>query len=124
MKEIRISVKGIESIRGLKNFPSVFRNEASKAVRESIYTIEAKAKPETPVLTGRLRGSIRPDYIRTLDAKISPHTDYAIYVHEGLGSSKRKGRRPFMEIGAKLAMPQIQKFFNKAIDKTLKQCLK
>lgn len=59
-----------------------------RGIEEYAFTIEREAKKTTPVDTGRLRASERTD-ISTLKAIVSPHTNYALTVHEG-----GRGRRP------------------------------
>lgn len=74
------------------------------AIKEFAFTVEAEAKKsftgftKVPILTGTLRRSINTS-IGNLRAVVAPHTNYAIYVHEGRGSSRSYGRRPFMEVG-------------------------
>lgn len=114
---ITIEVKGLdELVRKFGDLPNDLMKEISDAMRKSAFLVEAKAKPLTPVDTGRLRASIRPDYIRPLEAAIAPHTEYAIYVHEGTRYMKA---RPFMKWGVKAAEGDIKKVFEEAISKVL-----
>ena len=83
----------------------------SKAVKKSAFLIEAESKPVTPVDTGRLRASISSQ-IMPLTATIAPHTDYAIYVHEG---TYKMRERPFMGWGTEKAKPHIERFFEQAV---------
>lgn len=74
-----------------------------KNIEEFAFEIERAAKPVTPVDTGRLRASIMTD-IGNLTATISPHTNYAFFVHEGTRFMKA---RPFMKIGLERAKMKL-----------------
>ena len=68
------------------------------------FEIEAQSKKVTPVDTGRLRSSISTN-IKKLSAIVGPHTDYALYVHQGhrtRGGGYVMGR-PFMKTGFEVA---------------------
>jgi len=63
------------------------------------FAIERESKVKSPVDTGLMRGSITTT-IGNLEARIAPHTYYAIYVHEG---TWKMGARPFLKEGAEIA---------------------
>lgn len=65
------------------------------AVAKFAFSVERESKKVTPVDTGRLRASIATD-VGTLRATIAPHTNYAVFVHEGTRFMKG---RPFMDWG-------------------------
>ena len=112
-----VKIEGLDKLtRGLDRFPSNLKAEFKNAMNKAAFLVEAKAKPVTPVDTGRLRGSIRADYIRTFEAAIAPHTTYAIFVHEG--TRYMKGR-PFMKWGLEQSLPTIEGLFKSAVDKAL-----
>lgn len=67
------------------------------------FSVERHAKQEVPVDTGRLRSSISTD-IGNLRAKVAPHTDYAVFVHEG---TKHMKGRPFMALGESQAESEL-----------------
>lgn len=73
--------------------------DIKSAIQEGLeafaFEIEGESKKNSPIDTGRLRASITTD-IGNLKARVSPHVDYAGYVHEG---TKRMRARPFMAIG-------------------------
>jgi len=59
------------------------------AIKKATLKVEARAKRETPVNMGALRGSIESKFKvqkNVLTARISPGEKYAKYVHEGTGS--------------------------------------
>ena len=104
--------------------PKKVVSETNIAIKKSIFTIERESKPVTPVLTGRLKASIGggsfqggsyPEgegiEFRSLYGAIGPTTDYAIYVHR---------RKPFMELGVKASMSDINRFFQRAADNVVK----
>ena len=109
---ITIKITGLnEVIKKFEKMPRDFITEMDKAVKRSAYLVEGEAKKVTPVLTGRLRASISSIF-STLQAIVSPHTDYAIYVHEG---TRFMERRPFMKWGVEKAVDAIKKEFQKAV---------
>jgi len=115
--EFRVKLDDLQDFKKtLKRLPRDLNKEIGKAMRKSILLIEKKAKPITPVDTGRLRASIRPDFIRTYEGAIAPHTDYAIYVHEG--TRYMKGR-PFMTKALQQSSESIEGLFKSAIDKAI-----
>lgn len=109
---ITIQIKGLDQvIRKFERMPREFINEMDKSVKRSAYLVEGESKKITPVDTGRLRSSIMSSF-SVLQAIIGPHTDYAIYVHEG---TRYMQGRPFMKQGAEKAISAIKKEFQKAI---------
>jgi HK97 gp10 family phage protein len=66
---------------------------ASKIVRKTAFTIEAKGKINCPVLTGALRNSIQTRVETDEKATIGTPLEYAPYVHDG--TSRMEGR-PFL----------------------------
>lgn len=114
---IHIKVNGLKEFQnGLNKLPEAIRGAVGISIRISAELVVRESKPVTPFDTGRLRGSIRPEYIRMTEALISPHTDYAIYVHEGTRFMKG---RPFMVWGVKKAKPEIEKVFGEEIEKAV-----
>jgi hypothetical protein len=98
--------------RDIRNFVNSLEKLTSKLSGEQLldrladmylYKVEREAKKLTPVDTGYLRRSIHTWRGGYAKGYVSTNTDYALYVHEGLGSSLNKGRRPFMDMGVQLA---------------------
>lgn len=100
-----------------KKFRSIDIKEfLRKEIEKLGFLVEGEAKRVTPVDTGRLRSSIVPlTLITGLGVAIRPTVNYAYYVHEGKGSNKNYGRRPFMDIGAEKAVSK----YNRDIGKDL-----
>ena len=83
-------------------------------IRALAFTVEGEAKMVTPVDTGRLRASIRVlPSLRTLEATIAPHTEYATYVHEG---TRYMRGRPYMYWGAKKAVVGLDDRLSKGLE--------
>lgn len=130
---IVVEIKNAKEISdAFKKAPDKLKSELTKAINKSAFLVEREAKKLTPVRTGRLRASIlvesfkerpgsysnkgelypiSPRPVSELEALISPHTDYAIYVHD---------RIPFMTGGAGMADREIQQSFKQAVDNALK----
>jgi len=105
--------------------------ELQNLIKEVAFGVEAEAKKSftgfspVPIITGTLRRSITTS-IGNLKASIAPHVNYAIYVHEGLGSSRKYGRRPFMEEGLERAqkLGLGSKMFLVQLDKKIQEAVK
>jgi hypothetical protein len=79
----------------------------NSAIQEGIekyaFEILGEAKKVTPVDTGRLRGSEKVDLF-PLRAIVAPHTEYAVFVHEG---TSRMRARPYMTWGMETARKRL-----------------
>ena len=116
--EINIKIKNMPQVMAaLKQSPVIVGKHINKAIKESIFDIERKAKPLTPVDTGRLRGSYDTRF-GTLYGEVTPTAEYAIYVHEG---TRYMTGRPFLSKGVKQAMSQINKNFEKGLEGALNE---
>lgn len=104
-KGVSVVIKITPSFEEIGNkFQKVNLERAIQNVIEKFaFSTERHAKKETPVDTGRLRASIMTD-IGNLRARVAPHTDYAVFVHEGTRSIKG---RPFMALGESQAESEI-----------------
>ena len=110
---ITVKVTGLEQVmKKFERMPREFIEEMDKAVKKSAYLIEGESKKVTPVDTGRLRASISSAF-SVLQAIISPHTNYAVYVHEG---TRFMQGRPYMKWGVEKAKDAIKKQFQNAVD--------
>lgn len=100
-----------------KNFRGVnIKGFLKEQIQKIGYLVEGEAKRVTPVDTGRLRSSIVPlSSIVDIGVVVRPTVNYAYFVHEGLGSNKRYGRRPFMEQGAEKAVKKYNQTIGKAL---------
>lgn len=108
---------GLKRIQGVfKSAPSKTIHEFNEAVEKSIYYLERRAKPLTPVRTGRLRASYQTMF-GTLTGALFPTVDYAIYVHEG---TRYMRARPFLREAVAVSENQIQKYFEEAINNVFK----
>lgn len=94
---------------------------------EIAFAIERFSKQVTPVRTGRLRASIGVSTgwgSTRMTAFVQPHVNYAYYVHEGKGTNRRIGPRPFMKWGVDFT---LQKYTGQQIgwrlDKELRRYL-
>ena len=73
---------------------------------------------KSPIDTGQMRQGIQ-SFTGRMKAtiKTSKRTPYAIYVHEG---TRKMRARPFFEITVKEEKRDIEKFFNKALERAIK----
>lgn len=73
-----------------------------RAIQLFAFATERYSKIASPVDTGRLRASINTS-LGNLQATVAPHTNYAIFVHEGTRFIRG---RPFMAIGMQQAQAE------------------
>lgn len=86
-------------------------------IKKLAFLVEREAKKVTPVRTGRLRASVRVEpMVKPLEAIIQPHTDYAIFVHEG---TRFMRARPFMFWGAESAVKGYEQRVAKDLDEMI-----
>lgn len=90
---------------------------AKRAITDLVYSQPYRTPGYTR--TGHLRKMILPGAITKFTAIVGNEVPYAYYVHEGKGTSRSYGRRPYMELGAKASEKAIEEFFTKAVDNTL-----
>lgn len=107
--------------QSLENFAAILKRVEEKApekidqaLMKAGYLVERESKKLTPVRTGRLRASITTESLLELRKEkhivISPHTDYADYVHR---------RIPYMTAGYYTAKERIERLFNDLVIKEL-----
>jgi hypothetical protein len=95
----------------------VFAKYIDSAIRGSIYETQRESQLRTPVDTGRLRQSYETAFT-PLKGVLEPKTDYAYWVHEG---TRRMRARPFLAQGLEESDPQIQAYFEKAVENGLSE---
>lgn len=122
MPDVRITFKPSLSKLAGKFGNIKVQNFLQAKIKELAFLVEREAKQVTPVDTGRLRASIRVlPVIRPLEQVIQPHTDYAIYVHEG---TRYMRGRPFMYWGAKTAVQGLEAKLSKDLDSLIARKIK
>lgn len=89
----------------LPRLSGAVRAQASAAVRETAYAVEARAKQVVPVRTGNLRNSIQTDAEPgALRATVGTGVDYAIYVEYGASG---RPPRPYLTPAAEAERPEF-----------------
>jgi len=132
---ITVTIPTIEKLQAtFSMFPEIAGPHLRTASMQSAFAVEREAKILSPVDSGRMRASIATSLAiadKGLTSIVQTNVFYAIYVHEGTGrysrdlskSSRPKAHgmrpRPFMEQGAKKAESDIQKYYGKALEKTI-----
>lgn len=126
--EISIKIENLERVRNaFGRAPARIGKAIADGLQKSAFAVEREAKlsatqliyarpigPSGYIRTGLLRNRIETLPISSkLYAVVRSSVNYAHTVHEGLGSSRRYGRRPYMEIGAQRA--RIGSVFNAEI---------
>jgi len=113
--EIKIAIKNLPQVQAaLARSPQIVSKHINKAINRSIMDIRNASVDETPVDTGRLRGSYETKF-GNLRGEIGPTAKYAIYVHEG---HRQQVGRYVPAIERRLVQPYVKgnPFFKRAID--------
>jgi len=123
--QIKVEIRGLKRLQASwAGLPAKIQKMTNDALMRSGYLVEREAKLRTPVATGRLRDSISVSSSLALRTKphvvISPHTEYAIYVHE------RKARHAigdwkFMQRGYNAAKERIREEMQKLLTNLTKE---
>ena len=119
--EVTIRIENAKEIaRAFAKSPEVMAKELQQAINKSALIIHkesanivrtGKGYKKRPFKTGSLFRSFQTT-ISPLKAIVWPKVHYAIYPHEGWSTSKKYGRRPFMEDAVKSKKKEIDKIFN------------
>jgi hypothetical protein len=89
----------------IKLADKIVQDRARKQVETSAYRINFYAKRACPVVTGRLRGSIRVDFTPDhLNASIGSNVRYGPHAHE---HARDPDRRYFLERAFKMELPKF-----------------
>lgn len=140
MPEIKIAIPNLDKFRdAVKRWPAIAGPILDRAIKKSIYDVQAKTIPVTPIRTGRLRGSFQTAF-SPLAGILRPTVEYALYVHQGTAphtirpvtaralywrgadhpvmSVNHPGSKanPFMSIGLAAAQSQVIRNFTDALD--------
>jgi len=121
MANLSIRIEGLkEFTKMMTKYPEISGRNIQDAIKKSIFEIEREAVPRTPKDTGRLQGGYRAKF-KPLRGELVNPVEYAVIQHETLHFHHNVGEAKFLEKGAQAASSHIEKFFNDAISKTLKQ---
>lgn len=133
--EMHIEIKNLTQVRAaLMQSPAIVGKHIQKAVNESIIDVRDASVKETPVDTGRLRGSYQLSF-GNLSAETGPTANYAIFVHEGHRQQVGRfvpvlGKRlvapfvkanPFMQRGISAVKDRINKNFADRLEDALNE---
>ena len=114
---MEVKIKNLDKIlKNLNNAPKIIQDEGNRVIGLTLITVEAKAKPITPIDTGRLRSSYQT-HLRHLAGILNVATDYAVFVHEGTRFMKG---RPFLKQGVQASMGKINQYWKELGDRIVK----
>ena len=127
MPAIEVKIIGLRKLEsGLRKFDDRLIRKLDRAINKSIFDLEAKTKPVTPIDTGKLRSAFTREF-RTMRGELHNITPYATFVHEGTRRwpinvpPRNAGTvRRFFVKGLELAERKINMNFKKAVDKVVK----
>lgn len=118
---ISINLKDFDKLKRLSPvFERKLQKLIPKMVRLLTLSVERESKESITELqavdTGRARASIYSLFRANDVGVVQPNVTYDIYIHEGLGSHRAYGRRPFMEMGAERTVEKQEDKIIKMMD--------
>jgi len=121
MPTMSISIKNADQIKAaFVKAPAFMVRNLNMAIRKSIFVVQAQSMRNTSVKTGRLRASTTSTFA-PLRGEVGPHVFYSGFVHYG---TKFMKARPFLQNAVDSENPQVQAFFEEAVESTLGQISK
>lgn len=116
MAEIKVEIKNMGQIRAaFLAAPALMTKNLNLAIRKSIFQIRGQAQKNTPVLTGRLRGSAYNTFA-PLMGEVGFKANYAGFVHFG---TRFMRARPFLLNAVVSEDAQVQQWFKEAVEDTM-----
>lgn len=97
--------------------PAKMTKALTKAIKQSVFLLQGRSMSNTPVLTGRLRGSHYTRFM-PLKGEVGANANYAGFVHDGTRFMKG---RPFLEMALSESNEEIQDFFTRGTQDVLNE---
>jgi hypothetical protein len=132
--QINVKIQGLSELQNnLRRYPQISAPIIQKGINDTgslVYkSVQSNVRgsghsyQKRPYATGHLFQMIKLQPM-PLGVVIWPDVNYAIYPHEGLSTSKKYGRRPFMEDAVKDNKFKIDKIFKEALNKITERLAK
>ena len=113
---VSIKITNLREIKAaFKMAPRLMKKELNIAIRKTTLNIQGRSMKNTPVDTGRLRGSTK-SLFSDLRGEVGTHTNYDVYVHSGTRFMKA---RPYLAKAAAEGQSETDAFFTEAVDNVL-----
>lgn len=114
--QLSITIPNLDKFKSaFTSFPELVLPFLRQASTKSAFKVEREAKQVTPVDTGRLRSSIATSLgvaNKGISSIVSTNVNYAIYVHEGTRSMRK---RPFMKQAVDASMGYIEQVYKQEL---------
>ncbi len=95
--------------------PALMTKALSTVIKMAVFIIHALSASNTPVLTGRLRGSTYSKF-KPLRGEVGTNTDYDKFVHEG---TKFMKAQPYLRMAVESSNSEINSLFVQATQNVL-----
>lgn len=92
MANTQIEIDETAFVRSLEDYEARIKPKLQQALEKCVFSVEADAKVNCPVDTGRLRMSITSD-VGDLEGSVGTNVDYAPYVEYG---TYKQAPRPYL----------------------------
>lgn len=116
MPTVDITITNLAQIkRAFDVAPMEMTKQLDIAIKKTLFRIQASGMPNTPVLTGRLRGSWYSKF-GNLRGETGTNTNYDVFVHEGTRFMKA---RPYLRDAVEANGTETEREFKEAVQNTL-----
>lgn len=116
MPQVNITITNIDQIRRAFDVaPMEMTKQLNLAIKKTLIHIQRKSMINTPVLTGRLRGSTTTSF-GSLRGEVGTHTNYDLFVHEG---TRFMRGRPYLKQAVDESSSETEQEFKDAVQNTL-----
>lgn len=102
---------------------NIVKRLAYSVERESKLAITELSAVDTGYLRSTIQASFKSGFAGFLIGVVKPNTNYDYAVHEGLGSNRRYGRRPYMDVGALRTVDKDSKEAKRLVDEAISKMI-
>lgn len=116
MPQIQIEITNIAQIRrAFSSSPVLMVKELNTAIRQTVLSVGAQSRRNTPVNTGRLRASTYERF-GSLRGEVGTDVFYDRFVHDG---TRYMRGRPYLADAVSHNESNTEKYFTRAVDRVL-----
>jgi HK97 gp10 family phage protein len=116
MPNIQITITNADQIKNaFTKAPALMTKELSTAIKKVVLNISAQSMRNTPVKTGRLRGSTYTKF-EPLKGEVGTNVKYDKFVHEG---TRFMSARPYLRRAVESEQSDTDRYFTQAVENVL-----
>jgi HK97 gp10 family phage protein len=116
MPNISITIPNLANIKAAySKAPALMTKELNTAIKKVLLNIQGQSMRNTPVLTGRLKGSTYTKF-QALKGEVGTNTVYDRFVHEG---TRFMRARPYLRKAVDSKQKDTDRYFLEAVENVL-----